>query len=111
MYVCVQHDTAENLSVCSVDVGLTEPRTVVCPAALVISSSLNDDDTGVADDDVADAGDTGLCVVLCNVKPTAVRGVHSHALILTAYLRSHTHTHTFTYSLSILTAIFQVKLG
>ena len=109
VYVCVQHDTAENLSVCSVDVGLTEPCTVVCPAALVTSSSLNDDDTGVADDDAGDAGDAGLCVVLCNVKPTAVRGVHSHALILTAYLRSHTHT--FTHSLSILTAIFQVNLG
>ena len=104
VYVCVQHDTAENLSVCSVDVGLTEPRTVVCPAALVTSSSLNDDDTGVAD--AGDAGDTGLCVVLCNVKPTAVRGVHSQALILTAYLRSDTHTLSTlsTYTLNSLVA-------
>ena len=76
LYVCLcvfQHATADNLSVCSVDVGDAEPRTVV--SMLTSHHSM-------------DALCGRLAVLLCNVKPTAVKGVISHALLLTAVSRS-----------------------
>ena len=77
MSVCVcQHGTADNLSVCTVDVGESSPRTVV--SALTSSSS-----SVQSVDELTDR----LAVLLCNVKPSAVRGVQSHALLLSAYHR------------------------
>lgn len=82
------HATSDSLSVCTVDVGDSEPRTVVTPAALLTSSSSSSDMSssccGPESDTVSELTDR-LAVLLCNVKPTALRGVQSHALLLTAY--------------------------
>jgi len=79
LYVCLclcQHDATDSLSVCTVDVGDPMPRNVV--TALASSSSSTQ-----SLDELTDR----LAVLLCNVKPTAVRGVQSQALLLTAYDR------------------------
>jgi len=60
-----------------VDVGDPAPRTVV--SAITSSSSCSQSIDALTDQ---------LAVLLCNVKPVAVRGVQSHALLLTAYNRS-----------------------
>ena len=78
IYVCVyvcQHATADNLSVCTVDVGDSAPRSVV--------TSLTSFSSPQSVDELTDR----LTVLLCNVKPTAVRGIQSQALLLTAYSR------------------------
>ena len=103
MYGCLsvcQHATSETLSVCTVDVGDPEPRTVVTPAALLTSSSSSrgpeadmsslslgpeSDMSSSSRGPEADVLTNRLVVLLCNVKPTAVKGVQSHALLLTAY--------------------------
>jgi len=75
--VC-QHAAADSLSVCTVDVGDPTPRTVVTPLTSSSSSS-----SALSLDELTDR----LAVLLCNVKPTPVRGVQSQALLLTAYDR------------------------
>lgn len=74
------HATSDSLSVCMVDVGDSEPRTVVTSSLISSSSS------AAEPADMSHLSDR-LAVLLCNVKPTAVHGVQSHALLLTAYRR------------------------
>jgi tyrosyl-tRNA synthetase len=66
-----KHPTADSLLVGTVDIGEAEPRTVVSG----IGAS-----TSISVDQLSDR----LAVLLCNIKPGAVKGVQSQALLLTA---------------------------
>lgn len=70
----LQHPTAESLCVGTVDVGEAEPRTVV--SGIAASPSVNIDELS-----------DRLAILLCNIKPSAVKGVQSQALLLTAVSR------------------------
>ena len=97
--VCVvQHATSDHLSVCTVDVGETDHRTVVT-ATLSSSSSSPPQQSELTD---------RLAVLLCNVKPTAVRGVESQALLLTAYQRYWTYCwfHTCTLVIRVIPHLY-----
>ena len=70
-----QHPDADQLYVERVDVGEDEPRTIVsglvrfCPADILLGRRV---------------------VVLCNLKPRALRGVKSHGMLLCASDAEHT---------------------
>jgi tyrosyl-tRNA synthetase len=69
-----KHPSADTLSVVMVDVGEEQPRSVV--SAVTDIDQLTD----------------RLAVLLCNIKPSAVRGIQSQALLLTASSRSDPST-------------------
>lgn len=72
---CEKHPHADKLYLSSVDVGEAEPRQVV---------------SGLKEFIPLEAMQQRLVTVLCNLKPTSLQGVKSHAMLLAASSADHT---------------------